>query len=115
LRNFVPFLPNGWDKILVTMAFTYVAFEGYEVIVQTGDEAIDPRRNLTKAILFSLLIVVCTYLAVAFATLVAVRGVDTEAWKWIGQDGPTGFGEAIARLIPYGGILVIVAVVFSST
>jgi amino acid transporter len=115
LRNFVPFLPNGWDKILVTMGFTYVAFEGYEVIVQTGDEAIDPRRNLPKAILFSLLIVVCTYLAVAFATVVAVRGVDTEAWKWIGQYGPTGFGEAIARLIPYGGTLVIVAVVFSST
>ncbi|MBW2056760.1 MAG: amino acid permease [Deltaproteobacteria bacterium] len=115
LNNFHPFLPNGWGKVLVMMGFTYVAFEGFEVIVQTGDEAIDPRQNLPKAILFSLLIVVSTYLAVSFATVVAVRGVGVEAWQWIGRYGPTGFGEAIARLLPYGGILVIVAVVFSST
>jgi APA family basic amino acid/polyamine antiporter len=115
LKNFSPFLPNGWDKILITMGFTYVAFEGFEVIVQTGDEAINPRQNLPKAILFSLLIVVSTYLGVAFATVVAVKEVGMEVWQWIGQYGPTGFGEAIARLLSYGSILVVVAVVFSST
>ena len=31
LANFQPFLPNGWDKLLITMGFTYVAFEGFEV------------------------------------------------------------------------------------
>ncbi|MFB0506472.1 MAG: amino acid permease [Thermodesulfobacteriota bacterium] len=115
LKNFHPFLPNGWDKVLITMGFTYVAFEGFEVIVQTGDEVIEPRQNLPKAILYSLLIVVSTYLGVAFATVVAVKGVGTEAWQWIGQYGPTGFGEAVARLLPYGSVLVVVAVVFAST
>ncbi|MFX1555106.1 MAG: amino acid permease [Promethearchaeota archaeon] len=115
LNNFHPFLPNGWHEILVTMGFTYIAFEGFEVIVQTGDEAIEPRQNLPKAILYSLLIVVSTYLGVSFATVVAVKGVGMEVWQWIGQYGPTGFGEAVARLLSYGSVLVVVAVVFSST
>gem|GEM_PF-3151998 len=39
LVNFQPFLPNGRDKLLITMGFTSVALEGFEVIAQTGDEA----------------------------------------------------------------------------
>src|SRR5690606_1461498 len=46
LENFRPFMPAGWGKLLITMGFTYVAFEGFEVIAQSGDEAIEPRRNL---------------------------------------------------------------------
>jgi amino acid transporter len=33
-QNFTPFVPMGWMRILVTMGFTYVAFEGFEVIAQ---------------------------------------------------------------------------------
>ena len=57
LENFTPFMPEGWSKLLITMGFTYVAFEGYEVIAQAGDEAIDPRRNLPKAMIYSVCIV----------------------------------------------------------
>lgn len=119
LQNFQPFLPYGWSKLLVTMGFTYVAFEGYEVIAQTGDEAIEPRKNLPKAILYSVYIVTVTYIAVAFATLVAVKagspGVDGAPWEWIGQFRERGFGEAVARLIPAGNLLLTLAVIFAST
>ena len=47
------------------MGFTYVAFEGYEVIAQAGDEAIDPRRNLPKAMIYSVCIVTTIYILVA--------------------------------------------------
>lgn len=66
--------------LLVTMGFTYVAFEGFEVIAQTGDEAIEPRRNLPKAMLYSILIVVLTYVGVSFASLVVVKDVGEPAW-----------------------------------
>ncbi|MBW1789172.1 MAG: amino acid permease [Deltaproteobacteria bacterium] len=116
LENFRPFLPNGWDKLLITMGFTYVAFEGFEVIAQAGDEAIDPRRNLPKAMIYSILIVVFTYVGVAFAAIVGVKGVGQPAWQWIGSYGGRGFGEAIAQLIPsYGSILVTITVIFAST
>lgn len=122
LSNFEPFLPNGWSVLLVTMGFIYVAFEGFEVIAQAGDETIDPKRNMPKAMIYSVLIVTVTYVLVSFATMVAVRpgGVDGTVWEWIGTRGPagdgeTGFGEAVNRMIPYGGLLVTLAVIFSST
>jgi amino acid transporter/nucleotide-binding universal stress UspA family protein len=116
LANFKPFLPNGWDKLLITMGFTYVAFEGFEVIAQAGDEAIEPRRNLPKAMLYSILVVVFTYVGVAFASVIGVKDVGEPAWTWIGNHGGKGFGEAVSRLIPsYGSILVTVTVIFAST
>jgi len=118
-QNFKPFLPNGWSKLLITMGFTYVAFEGYEVIAQAGDETINPRKNLPKAMLYSVFIVCLTYITVAFATVVAVKagstGVTGAPWQWIGSFREKGFGEAVARLIPAGNFLLTLAVIFSST
>jgi len=115
LLNFKPFLPHGWTRLLITMGFTYVAFEGFEVIAQTGDEAIEPRRNLPKAMLYSVLIVAFTYVGVSFASIVAVKGVGEPAWVWIGKFGEKGFGEAVSRLIPFGGFLTTITVIFAST
>ncbi len=116
LSNFKPFLPLGWDKLLITMGFTYVAFEGFEVIAQAGDEAIEPRRNLPKAMIYSILIVVFTYVGVAFAAIVGVKDVGQPAWIWIGSYGGKGFGEAISQLLPsYGSFLVTITVIFAST
>ncbi len=122
LKNFSDFLPMGWEKLLVTMGFTYVAFEGFEVIAQAGDEAINPRQSLPKAMLYSVFIAGITYVLVAFAAIVAVKagspGIDTEPWRWIGSFGETGFGAAIERLIPVkylGNFLLTLAVVFAST
>ena len=117
LQNFKPFLPNGWERLLVTMGFTYVAFEGYEVIAQAGDEAIDPKKNLPKAMIYSVFIVTLTYVAVAFAAVVAVKAgsVDSPPWQWIGSHGAKGFGEAVARLMPFANLLLTLAVIFAST
>ncbi|MBN1808975.1 MAG: amino acid permease [Planctomycetes bacterium] len=117
--NFAEFMPRGWVRLFATMGFTYVAFEGYEVIAQAGDEAVDPRRNLPKAMLASVACVTLIYVMVAFATVVSVKagekGVTHPVWEWIGSYRAEGFGEAIARLMPYGRLLLTLAVIFSST
>jgi amino acid transporter/nucleotide-binding universal stress UspA family protein len=120
LANFEPFLPNGWNSLLATMGFTYVAFEGFEVIAQAGDETIDPRRNLPKAMLYSVLVVTFTYVAVSFASVVAVSPTDPDLagrapWEWIGSFGETGFGAAVSRLMPAAKLLLTLAVIFAST
>ena len=134
MANFDPFVAGGqWHKLLVAMGFCYVAFEGFEVIAQAGDEIVEPRRNLPKAMLYSVFVVTLTYIAVAFATVVSTKvgpdlvrevvqegetGVLGEAlapWQWIGQFKGKGFEKAVARLMPYGNLLVVLAVVFSST
>jgi amino acid transporter/nucleotide-binding universal stress UspA family protein len=119
LANFQPFLPNGWAALLATMGFTYVAFEGFEVIAQAGDEAIDPKRNIPKAMLYSVFFVTIIYVFVSFATIVAVKagsqGVHEAPWAWIGGFGKEGFAEAMGRMVPYSGLLLTLAVIFSST
>ena len=127
MANFKPFMPHGWGPLLATMGFIYVAFEGFEVIAQAGDETIDPKRNIPKAMLYSVLVVTLVYVSVSVATVVAVREVPPEARaqastvaEWIGQQGPEGkgqygFGEAISRGIPFGGLIVTLAVIFSAT
>ncbi|MCG8376152.1 MAG: amino acid permease, partial [Chlorobiales bacterium] len=124
INNFKPYIhPDGWTNILVTMGFIYVAFEGFEVIAQAGDETIDPKKNIPKAMLYSVIIVTVTYVLVSFATVVAVSADDPELagqipWEWIGSFLDTGFGQAVSKLMPskfIGFLLVTLAVIFSST
>ena len=79
--------PDGW-KLFGSMGVIYVAFEGFEVIAQAGDETVDPKRNLPKGILYSVFFVTLTYLAVAFATIVAVRAGQPQT----GRRWPSGNG-----------------------
>ena len=119
LTNFQPFLPQGWNKLLITMGFTYVAFEGFEVISQAGDETIEPRKNIPKAMLYSIFVVVTTYILLSFTAIVAVKagseGIEGAPWQWIGSYREKGFGMAVARLMPWGSFAVTLAVIFAST
>lgn len=132
IANFQPFMNSdtgGWLALLGTMGVIYVAFEGFEVIAQAGDETIDPKRNLPKAMLYSVLIVTITYVCVAFATVVAVGDLGGQTiGQWFASagggtgHGGQGYGEiqgfraAVQHLIPgVGGLLVTLAVIFSST
>lgn len=120
LANFNPFMPHGWSKLFMTMGFTYVAFEGYEVIAQAGDEAKDPRRNLPKAMLYSVLIVTVIYILVAFAVVVSVDAgdpvlQDLSPAQWIGAAQEKGFARAVDKLMPFGHLVLTLAVIFSST
>jgi APA family basic amino acid/polyamine antiporter len=113
--NFQPFIPHGTSAILVCMGFEYIAFEGYEVIAQAGDEVVNPRRNLPKAILYSVLIVTLTYVVVAFALITGIKDVNMPAWEWLGSFGEKGFGAAMEQIIPYGNLVAVLTVIFAST
>jgi amino acid transporter/nucleotide-binding universal stress UspA family protein len=115
LANFRPFLPRGWSGIFVCMGFEYIAFEGYEVIAEAGDEAIQPRRNLPKAILYSILIVTVTYVLVAFGLIAGIKDVGMPAWQWLAGFGEKGFGEAMVKLMPLGSYLAFLTVFFAAT
>lgn len=115
LANFNNFLPAGWGKVLVAMGLTYVAFEGFEVICQAGDEAIQPRRNLPKALFYSLFLVVTIYLAISFAITIGVTNGNPMAFFQQGGNASIRFSDAVKNLMPLGGIMVTIAVVFSAT
>ncbi|NIU53229.1 MAG: amino acid permease, partial [Gemmatimonadetes bacterium] len=62
----------GLGGVLTAMGLTYIAFEGYEIIVQAGEEVKNPKRNIPRAVFWSLAIVIPIYILVAVTALGAV-------------------------------------------
>jgi amino acid transporter len=85
--NFANFMPNGIAGLVAAMGLTFIAFEGYEIIVQTGEEVKTPKRNIPRAIFISLAIVVILYCLVAFVSIGAISPQGIPAWRFIGEGG----------------------------
>ena len=88
-------MPNGVGGLVATIGLTFIAFEGYEIIVRTGEEVKNPKKNIPRAIFISIAIVVIMYCLVAF---VSIGGINPSngmpAWKYIGQFGDLGIMKA---------------------
>ena len=112
--NFVDFIPNGIGGIVAAMGLTFIAFEGYEIIVQAGEEVKNPKKNIPRAIFTSLAIVVVLYCLVAFVSIGAIFPKDVPAWKFIGHYGDQGITRAAALFLPYGAFIVIMGGIVSS-
>jgi amino acid transporter/nucleotide-binding universal stress UspA family protein len=125
-EKFTPFLPEGFGGVLVAMGLTFIAFEGYEIIVQAGEEVVEPRRNIPKAVFLSLLIVIPIYVLVAIVCLGAmsipadvleVTGWEAgETWRYLAGLGETGVAVAANAFLPFGlgAILLVIGAVLST-
>jgi amino acid transporter/nucleotide-binding universal stress UspA family protein len=101
-ENFMPIFPeeSNLSELFMVMGFTFIAFEGYEIIVQCGEEVREPRKNIPRAIFLSVGFATVLYLSVAFVSL---ANFDTE---WISTQGPSGENAVIAvgsEIIPFVG------------
>ena len=108
-ENFQDFFPNGTIGLILAMGLTFIAFEGYEIIAQAGDEIKKPKKNIPKAILISLGIVISIYVLFAF---VFIGGLDPmqlgqPAWEFIGGYGELGIIEAAEYYLPFGALIVL--------
>ncbi len=116
MANFSAFVPHGWTNVLAAMGFTYIGFEGYEVITHAGEESVNPKEDIPKAIIYSLLIVITTYLLIGFAVVVGapiIQGVSIT--EWFTEMGEIGVAESIGNLFPLGGLFITLAAIFAST
>lgn len=106
--NFVEFAPMGLGGLVAAMGLTFIAFEGYEIIVQTGEEVKNPKKNIPRAIFISLAIVVVLYCLVAFVSIGSFTQTGPQAaWEFIGEGGELGIMKAVALFVPYGALLVL--------
>jgi nucleotide-binding universal stress UspA family protein len=101
-------MPNGIAGLVAAMGLTFIAFEGYEIIVQTGEEVKTPKRNIPRAIFISLAIVVILYCLVAFVSIGAISPQGIPAWRFIGEGGELGIMKAAEIFLPYGALIVLV-------
>ena len=107
--NFRDFFPNGTTGLVLAMGLTFIAFEGYEIIAQAGDEIKKPKKNIPKAILISLGIVVSVYVLFAFVFIGGLNPSEVEqpAWQFIGSFGELGIIEAAEYYLPFGALIVL--------
>jgi basic amino acid/polyamine antiporter, APA family len=107
MANFADFMPTGIAGLIAAMGLTFIAFEGYEIIVQTGEEVKNPKRNIPRAIFISLAIVVTLYCLVAFVSIGAISPEGIAAWTFIGEGGELGIMKAAEIFLPYGTLIVL--------
>ncbi len=104
--NFSDFIPMGFAGLVAAMGLTFIAFEGYEIIVQTGEEVKNPKRNIPRAIFISLALVVIMYCLIAFVSIGAIFP-DMPSWQFIGLHGELGIMKAAESFMPYGAFIVL--------
>ena len=106
MDNFDPFFPTDTNvgKILMMMGFTFIAFEGYDIIVQCGEEVKNPKKNIPRAIFISVAVVAVLYLSVAFACL---ANPDVH-WTWVGAEGENAVISSARMVIPIVGAPVVI-------
>jgi amino acid transporter len=114
--NFQHFAPKGITGFILAMGITYIAFEGYEIIVQAGEEVKNPKRNVPKAIFIALGVVTTLYIVFTFVFLGGLNSsvLGKEVWQYIGDYQDVGIAQAAQYLMPYGTILVFAGGLVSS-
>ncbi len=104
--NFTDFAPFGTYGILAAMMLTFIAFEGYEVIVQAGEEAKKPRKDIPRAIFISIASVTIIYISIALVAIGATEASES-TWRFIGSQGELGLMKAADTFIPFGAFLIL--------
>lgn len=98
-------------RMLTTIALTYNAYVGFEVIVDDAEEVISPNRNIPKGILISLLVATVIYSSVAFVTIGTVDFSQLAGSETALTDAAAKFWPSIG--VPVMGAAGIVAALTS--
>ncbi len=116
-EHFRGFFQKGPLGIIMAMGLTFIAFEGYEIIAQCGEEVKNPKKNIPLSIFLSLLIVVPIYILVAFVALGASTPEgDIPTWQYLGQKGEMAMIEAAEHFMlgKLGRIIFLIGGLFST-
>lgn len=113
--NLAPFAPLGVTGITAAASQVFFSYIGFDAASTAGEEARDPRRDLPRAIMLSLVVVTALYCLVALAALGAL--------PWRDLDGSeAALAEVLTRsvggtwpavVLSVGAVVAIASVVFT--
>ncbi|MDI1243043.1 MAG: amino acid permease [bacterium] len=109
--NWSPFAPNGVEGVLKGVSAVFFAYIGFDALSTTAEECKDPRRDLPRAIILSL--VICTVLYIAIALV--LTGMVSYAKLDVGDPLAFVFGPEGANLPWVAGIIAVSAVIALAT
>lgn len=115
--SFQPFLPFGFLGVFVAMGLTFIAFEGFEIIAQSGEEVKNPTRTIPLAIALSIIVAVSIYLLTALVVMGAIQSPDPDqpVYAFLAQMGELGMVEVAAQIFPAGGKFILLLAGLAST
>jgi amino acid transporter/nucleotide-binding universal stress UspA family protein len=116
-RFTIDFMPKGIGGVLVAMGLTFIAFEGYEIIAQSGEEVKEPKRNIPRAIFAALGVAVLIYVSVAFVAIGATQvpaGEEMTVWQYLGEKKEVAVVEAAGQFLPYGAVILLISALAST-
>ncbi len=107
-NNWSPFMPNGFEGVLKGVSAVFYAYIGFDAISTTAEECKDPKRDMPRGMMYSLLICTVLYILIALV-LTGIKNFSTLA-----VDDPLAFVfENKAQWISY--IISISAVVATTS
>jgi len=122
--NFQPFLRGNsgflqFVSLLGAMGFTFIVFEGYEIIAQTGEEVRHPEKNIPRAHFIVIGLSTLIFISVAFVAI-GISGNcigGPSASCLLLQPSPAGpignnnaIAEIAAQVMPYGTQIIVFGV-----
>lgn len=107
--RFRPFFSAGGTGLAQAMGYTFIALQGFDLIAAVGGEVRDPKRNLPRAMFFSLGSALAIYLPLLF--LIVAAGSSDHPVTAMAEENPEILVAAAARnfLGPTGYWLVVAA------
>jgi amino acid transporter/nucleotide-binding universal stress UspA family protein len=106
------FMPAAFVSIATSMGFTFMIFEGYEVVAQTGEEAKEPEKTVPRAMFLCIAISCVLFFVIALVTLWVL------GWQDIASMGPTAdqaLVVASSKVVPvFGGALISLGIIIGS-
>ena len=74
--NFEPLLPMGAAGVTGAASIVFFSYIGFDAASTAGEEAVNPKRDMPRAIMLSMAIVTVAYV------LVAVSAIGARDWTW---------------------------------
>jgi amino acid transporter len=109
--NWSPFAPNGFSGVMKGVSAVFFAYIGFDALSTTAEECKNPRRDLPRAMIYSLII--CTVLYVSLALV--LTGIVSYTKLNVGDPLAFVFGPEGANLQFIAGIIAISAVIALAT
>lgn len=104
-NNWSPFAPNGLGGILKGVSSVFFAYIGFDALATTAEECKNPRKDLPKSMIASL--VICTILYIAIALVLT----GMVSYKELGVGDPLAFVFEKVNLNWMHGIVAVSAVI----
>ncbi len=107
--NWTPFLPNGMTGVLKGVSSVFFAYIGFDAISTTAEECANPKRDLPRGMMYSLIICTVIYL---ITTLVITGMVNFKEFEGVADPLAYVFDKIHMQKI---GFIISVSAVIAST